>query len=118
MWFASGDASKLIRGRCPARERRDERSAKVVRWAAKPASSQCNVRLCETRYSTTRLRPGQCGQIHETPKGSAPPSSAITDPDPRARHCSLLWPVNRANNRSEEHPSELQTPIRISYAIL
>src|SRR3546814_19543263 len=85
MWFASGDASKLIRGRCPARERRDERSAKVVRWAAKPASSQCNVRLCETRYSTTRLRPGQCGQIHETLKGSAPPSPAVTDPDPRAR---------------------------------
>ena len=38
--------------------------------------------LCETRYSTTRLRPGQCGQIHETLKGSTPPSSAITDPEP------------------------------------
>ena len=55
-------------------ERRDERSAKVVRWAAKPASSQCNVRLCETRYSTTKLRLGQCGQIHETLKGSHRPA--------------------------------------------
>src|SRR3546814_1721153 len=117
MLFASVDASKLIRGRCPARERRDERPAKVVRLPAKPSSSQCNVRLCETRYSTTRLRPGQCGQIHETLKGSAPPSSAITDPDPRARHCSLLWHVNRANNRSEEHTSELQSLMRISYAV-
>lgn len=42
----------------------------MVRWAEKPASSQCNVRLCETRYSTASLRLGQCGQIHETLKGS------------------------------------------------
>jgi len=67
---ASGEASKLIRGRCPERKRGDERFAKVLRWVGKPASSQCNVRLCETRYSTTKLRFGQCGQIHETLKGS------------------------------------------------
>src|SRR6185369_14128417 len=61
-------------GRYPERERRDERSAKVLRWANKPASSQCNVRLCETRYSTAKPRFGQCGQIHETLTGSTPPS--------------------------------------------
>src|SRR5690606_8247768 len=60
---------KLIRGRCPERERRDERSAKVTRWANEPALSQCNVRPCETRYSTTAARSSQCGQILETLKG-------------------------------------------------
>ena len=54
----------------------------------KPALNHCNVRTCETRYSTTRLPPGQCGQIHETLKGSAPPSSAITDP--ALRHVGSL----------------------------
>lgn len=50
-----------IRGRCPARERRDERSSKVTGWAHKPAASQCNVRLCKGH-----------GQIYETHKGSTP----------------------------------------------
>ena len=39
---------------------------------AKPASSQCNVRPCETRYSTTDPRIGECGQILETLKGQPP----------------------------------------------
>jgi len=52
--------------------RRDGRSAKVTGWALKPASSQCNVRPCETRYSTTDLRAGECGQILETLKGQPP----------------------------------------------
>jgi len=38
----------------------------------KPASSQCNVRPCETRYSTTVLQNGECGQILETLKGQPP----------------------------------------------
>src|SRR5690606_15197969 len=67
--IASGEAGKLIRGRCPERELRDGRSAKVTGWASEPASSQCNVRPCETRYSTTAARSHQCGQILETLKG-------------------------------------------------
>ncbi|RSU65327.1 hypothetical protein BRX36_11185 [Sphingomonas sp. S-NIH.Pt1_0416] len=70
--FARGDALQLTRWRCPARERRDGRSAKVIRWAPEPASSQCNVRPCETRYSTTDPRIGECGQILETLKGQPP----------------------------------------------
>src|SRR5690606_13093838 len=39
-------------------------------WANEPALSQCNVRPCETRYSTTAARSSQCGQILETLKGN------------------------------------------------
>ena len=60
----------LIRGRCPERERKDERSAKVTGWANEPALSQCNVPPCETRYSTTAARSRQCGQILEALKGN------------------------------------------------
>ncbi|MCP3730844.1 hypothetical protein M9978_10420, partial [Sphingomonas sp. MG17] len=34
--------------------------------------SQCNVRPCETRYSTTDPSAGECGQILETLKGQPP----------------------------------------------
>src|SRR5690606_19060113 len=68
--IASGEAGKLIRGRCPERELRDGRSAKVTGWARKPASSQFNVRPCETRYSTIAACSHQCGQILETLKGN------------------------------------------------
>jgi transposase len=72
---ASGDALELTRWRCPTRERRDGRSAKVDRWAAKLALSQCNARPCETRYSTTAPGVGECGKILEALKGP-PPSYA------------------------------------------
>ena len=41
-------------------------------WATKPASSQSNARPCETRYSTTDPKIGECGQILETLKGPPP----------------------------------------------
>jgi len=34
--------------------------------------SQCNVRPCETRYSTTDPKDGECGQILEALKGQPP----------------------------------------------
>lgn len=40
------------------------------RMGQKPASSQCNIRPCETRYSTIAAHSHQCGQILETLKGN------------------------------------------------
>ncbi len=40
------------------------------RMGQKPATSQCNIRPCETRYSTIAACSHQCGQILETLKGN------------------------------------------------
>lgn len=39
---------------------------------SRAVSSQCNVRPCETRYSTIGHEAGECGQILETLKGQPP----------------------------------------------
>ena len=60
-----------------ARERKDARSAKVIRRAAKPASRRCNVQSRETRYSTAARQVGKYWQILETLKGQPPSGSKL-----------------------------------------
>lgn len=64
---ASGDAHDPTA--VSREERRDGLSAKVIRWALKLASSQCNVLLCETDTAPPTSGVGECGPILETLKG-------------------------------------------------
>ena len=67
-----------------------------VRWATEPASSQCNVRPCETRYSTTGPWTGECGQILETLKGQPPSNRKL-----QIRTLVVFVPKPHLNTASE-----------------